>query len=59
MNVEGLLIKIEKLENKVKGLELDLDYLTEQHSNNAKMFKAIRELQETLKLKGDWFVNEL
>jgi len=59
MNVEELLIKIEKLENKVKGLELDLDYLTEQNSNNAKMFKAIRELQETLKLKGDWFVNEL
>jgi len=45
--------RIENLENKIKGLEKDLDTLFE--IDNAKLARAVCEIQEYLRDKGDFY----
>jgi len=44
--IKELKYKIEVLEQKIEGLEKDLDYQIEQNSTNGNLRMCIRELQE-------------
>lgn len=56
---EGLTSRIEQLDKKIRGLEKDLDYQTEQNHNNTKLWNAIAEIQDELLKKGFWFDHRL
>jgi polyhydroxyalkanoate synthesis regulator phasin len=59
MNIEELKEEIVSLKNRIKGLENDLDLQIEKNYGIAKMYNAIREIQDELVKKGYWFNSQL
>ena len=54
--IKQLQDKVIELEQKIKGLEKDLDTLFESVSINAKLERAVCEIQEYLNEKGDFYI---
>jgi archaellum component FlaC len=55
MNNEEMKNKIERLEERIRGLERDLDDVSQELDRDMRVRRAICELQEHLRDKGDFY----